>query len=107
MPKYDVIGTSTYLEELDKWPKQDKLAAEKLPSRLSENPHIGKPLGYPFLRESRVSGRRIYYLIYDDLKLILLVAVSGKKDQQATINHIKNQLKEYRKVAEEIAKQVS
>jgi len=34
------------------------------------------------------------------------VAVSGKKDQQATIDHIKNGLDEFKKVAENISKKV-
>jgi len=46
-------------------------------------------------------------LVYEDLKLVLLVATSGKKDQQATIDHIKHHLQEYRILAEKIAKQVS
>ena len=44
------------------------------------------------------------YLIYEDLKLVLLVAVNWKKNQQATIDHIKNGLDEFRKVAEDISK---
>jgi hypothetical protein len=54
-----------------------------------------------------VREKRVYYLIYEDLKLVLLVATSGKKDQRATIDHIKENLDEFRKVAEEVAKQVS
>ena len=104
---FTVIGTDTYLEEIDKLPKDYQEAADKIPPKLAANPFIGDQLGYPFLRERRIKEKRVYYLIYDDLKLVLLVAVSGKKDQQRTINHIKQQLDEYRKVAEEVAKQVS
>ncbi|MBI5390006.1 hypothetical protein HZB02_00780 [Candidatus Woesearchaeota archaeon] len=66
---------------------------------------MGKPLGYPFLREKKISGRRVYYLIYDDIRLVLLVATSEKKDQQATIDHLKQHLKEFRTVAESIIRQ--
>ncbi len=104
---FKVIGTETYLEELEKWSKTDKEAAEKLPVHLSENPLVGKPLGYPFLREKRVGGKRIYYLVYPDLRLVLLVATSGKKDQQDTIDHIRSQLDEFYKIAEEVSKQAS
>jgi len=54
-----------------------------------------------------VKEKRIYYLVYEDLNLVLIVATSDKKEQQATINHIKSQLDEYMKIAESIAKQVS
>jgi len=104
---FNVIGTDTYLKEVDKWPNDYKEAAEKIPVKLADNPLIGDPLGYAFLRERRIREKRVYYLVYEDLKLVLLVATSGKKDQQSTINHIKNQFGEFRKLAEKIAKQVS
>tara|TARA_B100002003_G_C14120009_1_gene538663 strand:- start:848 stop:1165 length:318 start_codon:yes stop_codon:yes gene_type:complete len=104
---FKVIGTDTYLKEVSKWPKDYQEAVDKIPKKLAENPFIGDPLRYPFLRERRVKEKRVYYLIYKDLKLVLLVAVSDKKDQQATINHIKGHLDEFRKVAEDITKQVS
>jgi len=74
---------------------------------LAENPFVGNQLSYPFLREKKIGGRRIYYLVYEDLKLVLLVATSGKRDQQITIDHIRENIKEFRKVAEELSKQVS
>ena len=102
-----VIGTDTYMKEIGKWPKQDKEAALKIPNQLKENALVGKPLSYPFLREKKIKERRVYFLVYDDLKLVLLVATSGKKDQQATIDHIKKNLYEFRKAAENIVKQAS
>ena len=104
---YTVIGTNAYLKALKKWPRAGVEEAEQLPKKLAQNPTIGKPLTYPFLREKKIGGRRIYYLIYDDLKLVLLIATSGKKDQQATINHIKFRFKEFRAEAERIAKLIS
>jgi hypothetical protein len=102
-----VVGTDTYLAEIAKWSITERKIAEKIPQKLAISPFTGDPLRYPFLREKRVGGRRVYYLIYEDLALILLVAVSGKKDQQATINHIVQELGEFRKVAEDVTKQVS
>ena len=104
---FNVIGTATYLEEISTLSKDYQEVAEKLPEKLAVNPFQGDPLGYPFLREKRIREKRIYYLIYEDLKLVLLVAVSSKKDQQTTIDHLKNGLDEFRKIAEEVAKQVS
>jgi|SRR3989338_7760761 len=104
---YKVIGTDTYIKEIKKWPKPDFEDASNVPKQLAENPLTGKPLSYIFLREKRIREKRIYYLVYEDLKLVLLVAVSGKKDQQATIDHIKENMKEFRKVAEYVAKQAS
>jgi hypothetical protein len=100
-----VIGTPTYLNEIQQWEKADREAAEKLPYHLRENPFVGKPLSYKFLREKRINEKRIYYLIYEDLHLVLLVATSGKKDQQITIDYIKDYLKDFRIFAENIIKQ--
>ncbi len=104
---FRVIGTDTYLKGIDKLPKEYKETAHKIPKRLAENPLTGTPLSYPFLRESRIKEKRIYYLVYEDLKLVLLVAVSGKKNQQATIDHVKEHLAKFKKIAADIAKKVS
>ena len=104
---FKVIGTDTYLKEISKLSKVEIGAAEKIPKQIAENPFVGKQLRYPFLREKRIKEKRVYYLIYDDLQLALLVATSGKKDQQEVINFIRNNLTEFRKLAEEISKQVS
>ena len=104
---FKVIGTDTYLEELSKWEKSDREAASKLPPQLAQSPLTGKPLNYKFLREKKIKEKRVYYLVYEDLQLVLLVATSGKKDQQATINHIKRNLDEFRKVRENLSKQAS
>ena len=104
---YKVVATETYQKEIENWSKIDKEAAEKIPSKLKLNPLIGKPLGYKFLREKKIKEKRLYYLVYEDLKLVLLVATSGKKDQQATIEHIKEYLDEFKEVANEISKQLS
>ena len=101
--KFTVIGTETYLKEVNKLPKNYLEMVEKIPSKLAENPFSGSPLSYIFLREKRINEKRIYYLVYEDLKLVLLVAVSGKKDQQLTIDHIKENLKEFRIAAEQLS----
>lgn len=104
---YTVILTNAYEKEISKWDKSERNIAEKIPKKLAENPYIGKPLNYPFLREKKIKGKRIYYLIYDDLRLVLLIATSDKNDQQEVINFIKSNLFEFRKVAEEISKKIS
>jgi len=39
--------------------------------------------------------------------VVLLVATSEKKDQQATINHLKRGLDEFRSIAEKILRPIS
>ena len=56
------------------------------------------------LREKRIREKRVYFLVYDDLQATLIIAIGGKKDQQATINHIVNYFDEYRAYLERLLK---
>mgnify|MGYP001606458130 CR=1 FL=1 len=40
--------------------------------------------------------KRVYFLVYEDLKSVYVIALSDKKDQQKTINTIKLFLHKYR-----------
>ena len=104
---YAVYTTKSFDRETQKLTKDEQERIQKIFLQLKENPYVGDQLQYRHLREKRIKEKRVYYLIYEDLNLVLLVATSGKKDQQATIDHIISQFAEYRKVAEDIAKQVS
>jgi mRNA-degrading endonuclease RelE of RelBE toxin-antitoxin system len=104
---YKVFATDEYLKEILKWPKKYQEEAQKISKQLSKNPFVGKQLNYPFLREKRIKEKRIYYFVYKDLVLVLLVAAGGKKEQQETINKLKTMLPEFKKYAKELSKQFS
>jgi hypothetical protein len=58
---------------------------------------VGKPPGFLFFREKKFNGNRLYFLIYDEWKTILLVSIGVKKTQSETIELIKENLPSYRK----------
>ena len=62
---------------------------------------VGKPLGYDFLREKKISGKRIYFLVYEEVVIILLIGVSSKKNQEEVIIKIKSLLTEYKNLVKE------
>jgi putative component of toxin-antitoxin plasmid stabilization module len=66
---------------------------------------VGDSLGFKFFREKKIGGKRVYYLIYEDLKAVLLVGVSDKKSQQETIDEIKSKLTGYFLVVKDALKQ--
>ena len=66
------------------------------------DPYVGDHLGYPFFREKKLSGKRVYFLIYDDVKIVLMVSVSDKKAQHDTIEEIKLHLKDYYALVKEV-----
>ncbi len=98
---YAVIGTETYKRQIVSWGR----AAERIPARLALNPFASKPLNVRFLREKRVGEKRLYYLVYEDLKLVLLIAASGKKDQQHSIDYFKEHLSDFREIAKCLVRQ--
>jgi hypothetical protein len=68
--------------------------------KIKDNPYTSDQLRYKHLREKRIKEKRVYFLVYDDLQAVLIVALGGKKDQQATINHIVDYFDEYREYLE-------
>jgi mRNA-degrading endonuclease RelE of RelBE toxin-antitoxin system len=93
---FKVYRTSTFDKEFAVLPKKEQDKIENFEKKqLTENPFVGDSLGYDFFREKRLNGRRVYYLIYEDIVIVLLVAISDKKTQQATINEIKMHLSLY------------
>ncbi len=100
---YAVFHTRRFDKELIKqFSQQEQKEIQELEKKqLVSNPYVGDPLGYPFFREKKIGGKRVYYLIYDDLQVVLLVAVSDKKAQQETIDEIREHLDEYHDVVKE------
>ena len=105
--KFSIYRTKTFDKEFDKLPLSEQREIEKFEKRLVDSPFIGKPLGFVFFREKKLNSRRIYYLIYEDLVVVLMVGISDKKTQQATIDAIKSKLDEfYSYVKEELRKHI-
>ena len=69
------------------------------------HPMAGDPLRYAFFREKRVSELRIYYLIYEEHRIILIVGISDKKAQAELIDWVCASLPEFRRHVNEILKQ--
>ena len=102
--KFKIFRTKTFEKEFEKLPKIEQEMIVKFENKLVENPFLGKPLGYLFFREKKLNGRRIYYLVYGDLVVVLMVGVSDKKTQQATIDSIRLHLNLYYEVVKEALK---
>src|SRR3989338_3075471 len=84
--------------------KEEQKRVENIEEEISEKGFTGDTLGFKFLREKRISGKRGYFLVYEDLKSALMVSISDKKAQQETIDKIKVYLPEFRRLMEEIIK---
>lgn len=93
---YSVYTTESFDKEVEKLSKNDQEIIQKMFLKIRDNPYTSDQLRYRNLREKRIREKRVYFLVYDDLQAVLIVAISGKKDQQATINHIIDYFDEYR-----------
>ena len=69
--------------------KEQQKRVDKIEDEISQKGFTGDSLGFRFLREKRVENKRVYFLVYEDLKSVLMVSVSDKKAQQETIDKIK------------------
>ena len=93
---YAVYTTDNFEKKIEKISYSDKERIQKLFIQLKENPYVGDQIRYKFFREKRIREKRVYYLIYDDLQAVLIVAFGGKKKQQETIENVIKTLPEFK-----------
>lgn len=97
MGKYRVFKTEEFDRDYGKLDRSEQMRVDKIMSQLLERGgEVGKPLsGLSFFREKKFDGKRLYYLVYSNVFVVLALAISDKKVQQATINQILLNLAEY------------
>ena len=101
---YAIYTTESFDKEVMKLSQNDQEIIQKMFLKIRDNPYSSNQLKYRNLREKRIREKRVYFLVYDDLQAVLIVAIGGKKDQQASINHIVNYFDEYRLYLERLLK---
>lgn len=106
---YIILHTEPFDKELSKYfsPEEQRQVEHFEKRQLINNPYVGDPLCYKFFREKKVGGKRVYFLIYDDLNVVLMVLTSDKKTQQEKINEIKLHLEDYYFLVKETIRQLA
>ena len=89
MERHKIYHSEKFDKELEKFGLDFKNQVDKIEDQLIENPYVGDSISVRRFREKRIEKYRIYYLIYEDLKSVFIVAISEKKNQQKVINTIK------------------
>ncbi len=102
---YAVYITESFEKEMEKISKSEREILQKIFLQLKNNPYVGDSVRYRFFREKRIREKRVYYLVYDDLNAVLVVAFGGKKLQQDTINEIVKSFPEFREYLKKILEQ--
>lgn len=95
---FRVFTTNEFDEDFNKLDESDKKRVRKIMEQLKEQgDSVGKPLGKQYFREKKFGEKRLYFLIYKELTIILAVGISNKKMQQETIDKIILEIKGYEK----------
>ena len=84
-----MFHSARFDRDLSKFDINFQNQVDKIEEQLVENPYIGKPLNVNWFREKKIKKYRIYYIIYEYLESVFMVAISEKKDQQKVINTIR------------------
>ena len=104
---FRIFTTEEFDEDYEKLDGSDKERVKKIFRQLKEQgDSVGKELaGRSIFREKKIGGKRLYFLIYSNFAVILTLAISDKKAQQATINRILLNIANYQDyVIEELRK---
>ena len=96
---------SLYQKIIVKLPEIEREEIQRILLQLTENPFVGSQLQIRSLREKRLREKRLYYLVFEDLKAVLIISISDKKAQQKTIDLIILNINEYRKYLLELLKE--
>ncbi|MCR4327149.1 MAG: hypothetical protein NUV46_01040 [Nanoarchaeota archaeon] len=101
---YTVYTTEKFDEGLKRLSLNEQERIQKIFLQLKSNPYVGDQLQIRILREKRIKEKRIYYLVFDDLGAVLIVAMSNKKAQQKTIDYILEYIEDYRNYMKKLLK---
>ncbi len=94
---FKVFTTREFDENFNRLDESEKERVRKILKQLKENGlNIGKPLKFPYFREKRFGNKRVYFLSYENLMIILALAISDKKAQQETIDRIISEIDKYK-----------
>lgn len=93
---FKVFKTKEFEKRFSKLDKSLQIMIGNEIDQLEVNPYVGKSLGYKWFREKKVKNQRFYYLIYQEYVIVFVITLSNKKDQQKTINAIKELIPSYR-----------
>ena len=93
MEKYQVYLIESFEKLFYTLDKSEQQWIDKTKKKLEENP-TGKILTFSWFREKKYLNKRLYFLIDENTKKILLISFASKKEQQNIIAFIKTNMKE-------------
>ena len=77
-----------FQEKRKKFDQDETEWIQKMIEQLHQTFEVGKPLGTKWFKEKKYRNKRLYFLIYPWLNLVILVGYGTKKDQEQMIQII-------------------
>lgn len=90
---YKIYATETFKTLYSSLEIDEQRWIDKIKKNLEEYP-TGKILKYKWFREKKYGNKRLYYLIDEEKKNILIVSFASKKEQQKIIDFVTSNMKE-------------
>lgn len=103
---FTLISDEDFERYCSKLDHSEQIRVKKILNQIMERgDEVGDPLsGLSFLREKRINGKRLYFLVYKNLNTVLALTISDKKAQRITIRKILLDLDYYHKYVLEALK---
>lgn len=95
---YQLLRMNLFDETFNQLEKFEQKRVLKFQEQLRFFPFAGKPLGFKFFREKKFNGKRMLYIIYEELNVIFFVNICDKKSQQKEIDIIKANFESYKEI---------
>ncbi|HLC84188.1 MAG TPA: hypothetical protein VJH22_00155 [Candidatus Nanoarchaeia archaeon] len=90
---YVIFATDTFKEIYSSLDKTEKDWIDTIKKKLEEIP-TGRPLGYRWFLEKKFLNKRLFFLVDEERKKLLFVSFASKKEEQAIIDFVKDNMKE-------------
>lgn len=87
MKNYEVYKTDSFKKLFETLDRDEQNWIKKINENLEES-ITGKPLRFNWFREKKYLNKRLYFLVDEQRKKILLISFASKKDQQKIIDFI-------------------
>lgn len=84
---YEIYETELFSKVYKTADRREQIWIDKIKQQLICSP-TGKTLQYTWIREKKFGNKRLYFIVDEETKQILLVSFGSKKDQQTTIDFI-------------------
>lgn len=84
----EVLEAEIFAKVYSQCEKAEQNWIDKMRDQLAQDLHVGKPLRYDWFREKKFRNKRLFYVVNEMTKKVLLITIGDKKEQQAIINHV-------------------